>query len=338
MVTTFIEEIEGFNFIDIGSSAGLQGNWKAIEHKINLIGFDPNVQECERMSKLPHRYKSVKYLPYAIAGEKGTVKLNKTKSIYCYSLLDPNSPWLNRFSFRELFEVVGEENVEVLPLSSVAELKDFDVDVLKTDTQGLELPILSKAQHLLDKAFFVETETGFVENYVGETTYAQIDEFMRRNGYLMFDMNLNHRISRDNPLKVKPTGKEQIMWCEAVWLKDLIQLHTNNNLSITIERQKALKILVICALQGCYDFGYELAQLFASLQIITIEELAGLSANAGWQLQNQAEPVTIKAAVKPKTVSGSFINYALRLLPKKVRAEVKTQAEASLSQKHLLKF
>ncbi len=90
--------------------------------------------------------------------------------------------------------------------------------------QGLELPILSKAGHLLESAFYVETESGFTENYVGETTFSQMDGFMQSNGFLMFDINVNHRISRNNRFKEHSTGKERILWAEAVWLKDYVAL------------------------------------------------------------------------------------------------------------------
>ena len=111
----------GINLIDIGASGSLDTKWRPIESMINLVGFDPNYEECERLNRLPHNYSSATYLPYAIAGENGEAILYKTKSIYCYSLLKPNSKWLERFSFSDLFEVLAEEKIRTQRLCEVPE-------------------------------------------------------------------------------------------------------------------------------------------------------------------------------------------------------------------------
>ena len=275
----------GINLIDIGASGNLDPKWRPIESMTNLVGFDPNSEECERLNKLPHDYNSATYLPYAIAGEDGEAILYKTKSIYCYSLLKPNSKWLKRFSFSDLFEVIAEEKIRTHKLCEVPEIKDLDVDVMKSDTQGLELPILSNAGDLLDRTFYVETETGFTENYIGETTYSQIDEFMRSRGFLLFDINVEHRISRKNVFGKYPSGKQQILWCEAVWLKDYIELERQNRLK-NITREKVLKSLMLCSLESCFDFGYELAEFFYKKSLITKDELNALEDIESWIITN----------------------------------------------------
>ena len=107
MIDKLLKEITGgFNIIDIGCRGELNVKWKPVESLINLFGFDPNKEECERLIKLPHNYLTVKYYPYAIAGENGLATMYKTKSVYCYSLLKPDSEWLRRFSFHEHLELV----------------------------------------------------------------------------------------------------------------------------------------------------------------------------------------------------------------------------------------
>lgn len=189
------------------------------------------------LNKLPHNYNSATYLPYAIGGENDEAILYKTKSIYCYSLLKPNLAWLRRFSFSDLFEIIAEEKIRTHKLCEVPEIKDLDVDVIKSDTQGLELPILSNAGDLLDRTFYVETETGFTENYIGETTYSQIDDFMRSRGFLLFEINVDHRISRKNAFENYPNSKHQLLWCEAIWLKDYIELERENRLKNITEKR-----------------------------------------------------------------------------------------------------
>jgi len=328
MIRQFLKEINGINFIDIGSSGSLDAKWKRLEPYINLTGFDPNAAECERMTALPHQFRRLQYLPYAISGDAGRYTLYKTNSIYCYSLLRPNMEWLRRFSYSDLFESAGEEQVDTLRLSDVDTLKDKDIDIIKLDAQGMELPIISNTGSILDKSFFVETETGFLENYIGETTYAQMDTFMRSKGFLLFDINSNHRITRNNLFKEVSTDHAQILWCEATWLKDYVSLIKNGNLEPgDISREKAMKVLIIYALQGCLDFGFELAQLFNQLNLIDHNELKALENKNNWLFE---------AAPKP-TKKLNVMNKVFRLLPASVRKEISVQADLASKQKHLFR-
>lgn len=330
MIKTFLNEIDGINLIDIGSSGDLDKKWDPISPYLNLVGFDPNAAECKRMRELPHKFKTVKYLPYAIAGENTESILYKTKSIFCYSLLKPNTQWLNRFSFGELFKIEGQDLIHTAVLNDIEEVRNMNVDVLKTDTQGLELPILKKANKILNDCFLIETETGFVENYIGETTFSQISEFMYANQFLLFDINTSHRIPRNNIFKNTPTGAEQLMWCEAVWLKDYIRLAVDNKISeANFGRKKVLKALVLCALQGCIDYGYEVAELAYDLKYLSQSELKALRTASSWQIGNGKKDT--------KEQSYKVFNYVLRLLPARMRRQIRFEAEVALNQKHLFR-
>lgn len=329
MIKNFLKEINGLNFIDIGSSGQLDSKWDSLKPFISLIGFDPNGDECERMASLPNTFLDLKYLPFAIAGETGVQKLYKTESIYCYSLLKPNTEWLNRFSFFELFKIIGSEEVKTVKLSELDDLLSSATDIIKVDTQGLELPILSNAGKVLDDAFLVETETGFVENYIGETTYAEIDIFMRSKGFLLFDINTNHRISRNNVFKDAKTNAEQILWCEATWLKDYVSLIKNDSIDVKrIDRNKALKCLIVCASLKCLDFGYELAELFYEMKLLTQKELNSLKETYSWDIINKPEL---------KEVKNHFISTLLRFLPIGWRREISEQAKVAAEQRHIFR-
>jgi hypothetical protein len=254
--------------------------------------------------------------------------------MYCYSLLKPNTEWLRRFSFYDYFELTGEEMLETKTLSSLPEVDQTDVDVLKIDVQGLELQILLCADKVLNNAFMVETESGFVANYIGESTYSQIDEFMRSKNFLLFDINTSHRVARNNVFKDIKTRAEQLMWAEAVWLKDYVALANNNKLKKEdFQREKVLKILVLCALQGCIDYGFEIATLAREMNILSQAELKFLEAESSWHLGGQSSDAS--SATSPYS---KLVNYTIRLFPMKIRKIIKQQAEKAVHQKHLLRF
>ena len=218
-----------------------------------------------------------------------------TERIGCSSLLRPNHNWLNRFSYHDLFKETGTSSVVCTTLNALAKEQGLKADIIKIDTQGLELPILQSGDLVLKNAFCVETETGFLENYIGETTYAQIDEFMRSKGFLMFDIKI-YKVGRKNSLAVY--GKHQPLWCEALWLFDYIGQGKKPSL------EEALKSLTICKAMKCYDYGLELAGYFNDLGIIDGDMLAYLQKPEKW-------------IIKPKPPTSTF-GKILRLLPEDI--------------------
>ena len=273
-MTKPFQQVEIVHFVDVGCGGPMDDKWAPLFPRLVYTGFDPNADECRRLSIEPHPYKSCSYLPYAIAGEVGTRTMHKTESIYCYSLLQPNHDWLRRFTFSHLFDPAGTESVTSTTLNELAGHHDLRADVLKLDTQGLELPILRAADRLLDNAFCVETETGFVDNYINESVYAQVDQFMRAAGYLMFDMNSDHRIARRNPLARH--GKHQPLWCEVVWLFDYVGRQKIPT------REQALRALLICKTLEYYDYGFELASHFRDAGLIDNETVTFLEQPENW--------------------------------------------------------
>ena len=298
-MNNYWKKVNSIKFVDIGCSGSLDQKWYDLVPLLEYIGFDPNESECQRLNQQSHPYKSATYLPYAIAGEEGVQTMYKTSSIYCYSLLRPNHNWLNRFSFRDLFQEIGTEQVQCTTLNNLVEKENLQADILKLDTQGLELPILRAGEKILKNTFCVETETGFVENYQGETTYSQIDEFMRSQGYILFDFKF-YKVSRDNHFS--EMGKHQPLWCEAVWLFDFIGQNKSTSLDL------ALKALRICKALKFYDYGFELAKYFKEKNGLDCKVFEFFDIWKNWQ-------------TKPKKPV-SKIGNILRFLPKRINEKI----------------
>lgn len=272
----------GINLIDLGASGKIPPYWAPLARLTNVTGFDPNREECERLNLRKTGFGSQRFLPYAIAGTRGTFTLHKTRNMYCWSLLKPNLPWLRRFTFSDLFEVDSTAPVEGVPLGEVAELKGVDVDAIKLDVQGLELPILESSRDLVRRCIWVETESGFTENYHGESTFEQVAAFMRSMGFGLFDLNGDHRVPRKNPLSAR-APREQMLWCEAVWLRDFAAAPSAGEVPLT--RAKALKTLLIHANHGCHAFGLETAGRFRERGLLSESEYRDLETGPGpWTL------------------------------------------------------
>ena len=331
---TFQEIGGGINLVDVGASGKLAAHWKAIENLINLFAFEPNREECEKLRQLSNGFHSATFLPFAISNHDGEAVLYKTKSIYCWSLLEPRLDWFRRFSFGGAFEPSGRQKVQTSSLDGLDELRGIDVDVIKTASQGLDMEVLARSGPLLDKAFCVEAKPGFVQHYVGENTYSEVDAFLRSKGFLLFDIRV-FRISRHNQFASCPTGKEEIMWCEATWLKDYVALETQGELR-GLCREKALKALILCGLLNCIDFGYELALFFNHKGLVFDEELAILQERNSWSL-NDAKQSAESLKNADCNLKDRIFSYGFRLLPSSWRRIIADQAYQASLQPHLLK-
>jgi len=317
----------GINVVDIGASGQMDDRWISLSAYLNVTGFEPNWEECRRLNEGPSHHHSSRYLPFAISGEKGRFPLFKTKSIYCYSLLEPNLNWLRRLTqtFSSLFEIEGTEVIEAVRLSEIQELQGIDVDIIKLDTQGLELPILSNAGRLLDSAFLVETETGFVQHYFGETTFSQIDEFMRSKGFALFDMK-SYRVERKTRLEQFAGNKAQLMWCEAIWLKDYpALLETGKWKPEDMCRQRFLKIFVTCRELGFVDYALELAELLRKAGRFTPNEITELWAPQTWKVSGKTNLLE------------AIVLASLRLFPRRFRTMIGRISDKAANERHLLK-
>lgn len=327
MIKQLVDDLStGLNIIDIGCRGSLDPKWKPIENLVNLNGFDPDAEECNRLAHVPNNFKSVNYHPYAIAGHSGSATLYKTQNEFCTSLLKPDAQWLRRFAFHEMFQILDEQSIKVVSLGDIKEFKDLDLDILKSDSQGLELEILKGAGGLLDRAIYVETESGFTPNYFNESTQAQVDEYMRSKDFLLFDLKLS-RVQHDNIFKKVNRDCGLLLWSESVWLRDYISLHHKNCLIVgnNISREKAIKALIICSIQGCFDYGFELAKIFSELGLISDQELEGLTKADGWMLASADE-------VKSQN---RLLNITLRLLPSSVRKHISNEASLAVNQRHV---
>lgn len=272
-----IQDIDGgLNLVDVGCSGDLDEKWAPVSGLINYVGFDPNAEECDRLNSEPSKFHSRLFLPFAVH-DGGEHTLHITESIYCYSLLKPNQAWLDRFAYRDLFRVKGTEPFPTSRMDDIEGISGMDVDAIKLDSQGLDKCILEHGENILSKAIYVEAEPGFLENYTGENTFSEVDIFLRERGFLLFDLEL-YRQPRANGLG-KACPKQQLLWCQGVWMHDLVA-----HPMATPARGKALKALLLCAVCSFHDFGFELAERFNQMELITNDELKSLSSQAAWEL------------------------------------------------------
>lgn len=179
----------GLNCIDVGARGGMQAHWRRYASLFqNVDLFEPDEAACASQAKRAPAGQS--WFPVALGGTTGTGRLHVTKRPSGSSLYPPNPEIMLKFgppSYGSLAKVV---DVPLLTLSDFIDKYRRPLpDLLKLDVQGAELEILRaiRSEHWAG-LLGVQTEVGFVEFYQGQPLFGDVDQFMRSQGFHMFDL------------------------------------------------------------------------------------------------------------------------------------------------------
>lgn len=136
-------------------------------------------------------------------------------------------PLLRRFiQLEEVTTVVGRSEVHTHRLDDLSQELGDRVDFLKLDVQGFELSVLKGAQELLKKVLVLHTEVEFVEMYEKQPLFAEVDQFLRQQGFVF------HRFASVHGRPLKPLHLNanplqpisQQLWADAVYVRDMWEL------------------------------------------------------------------------------------------------------------------
>lgn len=212
-----------------------------------VVGFEPIEEECRKLNAAARKNHS--YLPYFIGdGSERTFYLTNTG--YTSSLYEPNLHLVSRFNeLPEVMQVAGTSTVKTHRLDDIAELPT--VDFLKADIQGGELDLIRGGASKIASAVAAEIEVEFVPLYKGQPLFAEIDQEMRRLGFVFHAFNgysgrtLKPIIVQNNPAAML----NQWLWSDAVYIKDFTRFNE-------LTPEQLLKLATILHdVYGSYDLA-----------------------------------------------------------------------------------
>lgn len=217
--------------LDIGAALGEEPNYQCLMDikRGRLIGFEPDTDACRQLNLRfgePHRF-----FPLFLGDGKPTI-YHQTNWGQTVSLFKPNTPLLEMFQWlAEVVLPVAEHAVVTTRLDDIAEIDD--VDFIKIDVQGSELAILSNASRALSNAVLIQIEVSFVESYVGQPMFSDVDAFLRQSGFQFHDFaGFGRRAFKplSNPANPSPhpllRAFRQKIWGDAYYVKDWMRLDT----------------------------------------------------------------------------------------------------------------
>ncbi len=218
---SFLElaDVQPMSFVDVGSAWRQQDFYDLAARNNGLIhAFDPfDTQPHKNMSESGFHYH-----PYLI-GKGENVNFYETEVGYTSSTFPPNLEVASAYSgLPELLNLKKIHQMQSVRLDSIPSIKS--IDLLKADVQGGELDVLIGAGNLLSETLVAQLEVGFVELYVGQPMFADIDSYMRSRGFQFhrfYSKGLVLFAPWQQPDPNQLFGISQQLWGEAIYIRDI---------------------------------------------------------------------------------------------------------------------
>jgi FkbM family methyltransferase len=164
-------------FFDIGA------NWGQTTEKMNenypnarIHAFEPS-KKCFESLKVNFKNNTVSLHNLAVGSSSSQLEFNE----YSWSAL--NSLLKRAYGTAEILETYL---VDVVTIDEFCKNNAVShINLLKTDTEGYELNVLKGASEMMrrNKIQFVYVEIFFNENYVGQSSFGDIYNFLLENGF-----------------------------------------------------------------------------------------------------------------------------------------------------------
>jgi len=239
-----------------------QKGWGIFAPHLTIYGFDADADACEASNSAleaqPINW-TEKHIPLALANSVGESTLYVTKHPMCSSLYPPNEPYLERFSgLSELVNLDFYMGIETTTLDEFCQSEGIEeIDFLQIDVQGAELQVLQGASQVLGKSILaVQAEVEFSHLYKNQPLFADVDIYLREQGFTLFDLNNAYRLRSISPIS-STVRAGQLLWGDAFYFQDLIEDSLENNLKTP---DRILKLACIADLLNFPDYTLELLE------------------------------------------------------------------------------
>lgn len=187
-------------------------------------------------------------------------------------MLPPNQPLYDQFKdCSSDLEVIAKKELDTVSLDTFLPKTGIaTIDFLHLDTQGTELEILQGAKGFLSNSIVaVKCEVEFAPLYEGQALFGDVDAFLRRHGFVLFDLSRSRYRRAGFPNEALTRG--QLLWGDATYLRDYRCLADAGN------RLALFKLCLLSAHLQFHDYALEVLEfLLSKAEALTPEEHAAL--------------------------------------------------------------
>lgn len=241
---------------------GSQG-WDIFAPQLSIYGFDADADACEVANQnlqLRQITWNERHIPIALSKSPGEQRLFVTHHPMCSSLYPPNELFLQRFDgLLELMELDFTIDLETTTLDLFCQTEGVtEVDFLQIDVQGADLQVLEGSAALLEQSVWaIQIEVEPSPLYCDQPLFADVDTYLRRREFTLFDLKLARRVRSRSPIQ-SPSHPGQILWGDAYYFYDL--LRQDMALSRTTTPAHLLKLACIADVMQFSDYALEVLE------------------------------------------------------------------------------
>jgi hypothetical protein len=277
-----------FTLLDIGCSGGIDDVWRMFGSRLRAFGFDPNLQEIERL-KAAENLPGIEYIAAFVGPARDDPAAAEMRARAFWG----RNPWA-RLSVARTLEIRAKESSDPTALEKtrlnqwaktpladperplvlahfLREREIDDVDFLKIDVDGADFLLLRCLEPLLKDTQVLGL--GIEVNFFGTddpnvNTFHNVDRFMKAAGFELFDLSLRRYSVRALPAPYTYVVPAQGAWGrllqgDALYIRDAAAPeHTNWAKSLT--PHKLAKLAAIFSIFGLPDCAAEILLCFRS--------------------------------------------------------------------------
>jgi FkbM family methyltransferase len=236
--------------------------WQIFAPNLSIYGFDADGNTCdEANAELESReinWREI-HIPLAVGKAIEQRTLYITKDPMCISLYPPNEPYLERLDgLSEVANLDFSIKIDTTTLDQFCKEEEInEIDFLQIDVQGADLDVLEGANQTLNRGTLaIQVEVIFSHLYKDQPLFADVDTFLRKNDFTLFDLSRSYGLRARSPIRSTVRGG-QLLWGDAFYFRDLIREDMDGHLK---SPERMLKLACIADILNFPDYTLEILE------------------------------------------------------------------------------
>jgi FkbM family methyltransferase len=166
--------------IDVGASIGFHKRWEQLGDKLRIFLFEPDKDEYEKLVRLYDKDGRVKLFNVALSEDGKDLLLHVNTWVYSSSVYKHDQDFFSNLNMKNFYQPLKTVKLNSKRLIDV--IQD-DIDFIKLDVEGIELPVLRGSSVILDKCIGIESEVSYIKWAKDLPLFGDVDSYLQSKGF-----------------------------------------------------------------------------------------------------------------------------------------------------------